>query len=180
MIIASLDAAVLTGKHGTSSVSAATDGVATVDGTGGFTYDLILEILANFKGNEVGTEMPVEMYLLVSEQEEAQMLKEAELINHDFTEQYVVDKGKIQRVCGMNVIVFGSQVDNPMLRVASSQRKCFAVAKGAITVGMPGSWDMEWQPRNDRWTTDQLLVSGERGAVRMEGIMVQAITTTAT
>jgi hypothetical protein len=175
-IYAAFDATVYTGQNGTTSVSAGTDGVQTVTATSGFTYDTLLEIDANFQKYEIDN---IRKFLVISDQEHTQLMKEAELINRDFTDRAVVDNGQLTRVMDFEIIRFGSAMATPMLSVASSVRKCFAVAQGAVKVGMPGTWDIKWQPRNDRWDTDQLLARGERGAVRMEGSRIQIVNTTA-
>lgn len=180
MILASFTQNIMTGQRGTTSITAAADGLQSVDATGGFTYDTLLEIDSNWQKYEIGTEMPVEKYLIISEQEYVQLMKEAELINHDFAGRYVIQEGGMTQVLGMNLIIYGSAVDNPMLRVASSQRKCYAVAKGAVKVGMPQQWQTNWKDRDEKWTTNQLTVEGERGAVCLDCRYIQEITTTAT
>ena len=179
-IIGSFDATVYTGKSGTTPLSAASDGVVTVDGTNGFTYDILLTLDANFQAYEIGNESAIQKWLIISEQEHQQLMKEAELINKDFTDRAVVDEGSLKKVMDLNLIVYGSKMANPMLNVTSSVRKNFCVASGCVKVGLPGVMDVEWQPRNDRWKTDQLLTSGERGATRMEGARVQIVQSTAT
>ncbi|HEY9791442.1 MAG TPA: phage capsid protein [Candidatus Obscuribacterales bacterium] len=178
--ISSLAATVFTGQNGTTPVTAATDGVATVDGTPGFTYDLMLQVDQNFQAYEIGTEVGLRKFLLISEQEHAQLMKEGELINKDFTDRAVVDSGKIKQVMDFDVVQFGSKMPIPMLPVTGSVRQCFAAVSGQMKVVMPSTWDIEWQPRNDRWKTDQLLASGERGFVRMQGQGIQIINATAT
>lgn len=180
LIISALDAAVFTGKSGTTSVSAATDGMQSVTATSGYTYDTLLTVDQNFQSYEIGTGNTERKFVILSEQEHAQLMKEAELISRDFTSRAVVDEGSLKRVMDFDVIMFGSKMPIPMLNVTSSQRKTWACVQGAITVAMPSQWTTKWQERNDRWHTDQLLASGERGAVRMEGPKVQKVTTTAT
>lgn len=178
VVIASLNATVLTGRQGTVPVTAATDGVITVDATAGFTYETILQIDANFQAQEVGTESQLEKFLFLSEQEHQALMKEGTLISGDFTRQYVVEKGYMIKALDFNIIRFGSGVPIPMLPVTGTTRTCFAVAVGAVKMGITQSWEIDVQPRNDRWQTTQILASGIQGALRMEGVRVQQISTT--
>lgn len=178
IIIQAITATVLTGRNGTVPVSAATDGVVTVDATGGFTYDTLLQIDENFQSYEVGADTPIRKFLLVSEQEHAKLMREGTLISGDFSKQYAVEKGSMTRALDFEIIKFGSAVPYPMLPVASNVRQCYAIAMGGIKVGMTRNWDINVQPRNDRWDTMQILASGIVGAVRMEGVRAQIINTT--
>lgn len=180
VIIGAATATVYTGRQGTVPLTAASDGVVTVDATQGFVYETLLQIDANFQAYEVGTDMPVRKYLLVSEQEHQAMMKEAELISGDFSRQYVVEKGEITRVLDMEVIKFGSKVPIPMLPVTNGVRQCLAIAMGGIKVGITRNWDIKVKDRNDRWDTIQVLASGIVGGTRMEGVRVQIVNTTAT
>ncbi len=180
VVIASLNASVLTGRQGTVSVTAATDGVVTVDATGGMTYETLLQIDANFQKQEVGTESQLRKFLLISEQEHQALMKEGTLISGDFTRQYVVEKGYMIKALDFDIIRFGSGVPIPMLPVTGSTRNCYAVAMGAVKLGITQSWKIDVQERNDRWETTQILASGIIGALRMEGVRVQVVQTTAT
>lgn len=176
--IAAATATVFTGRNGTNAVTAATDGVTTLNVQGGFTYETLLQIRANFEANEIGTESNLRLFLLISEQEHQALMKEAMLISGDFSNQYVVDKGEMTRAAGFELIKFGSGVPQPMLQTANGVRNCLAVAQGAIKVGMTRSFDIDVKDRNDRWTTTQILASGIAGGVRMEGSRVQIVQTT--
>lgn len=178
-VIAALNATVFTGRQGTTAISAATDGVVTIDATAGFTYDTLLQIDAAFQSQEVGVAAPLSKFLLISEQEHQQLMKEGTLISGDFSKQYVVDKGYMIRALDFEIIIFGSKVPIPMLPVSGAVRNCFAIAMGAVKVGITQSWDIEVKERNDRWHTTQILASGILGAVRMEGVRVIQINTTA-
>lgn len=180
VVVSAATAAVYTGRNGTTSVSAATDGVQTVDATAGLTYAKLLEIEANFQKNEVGTEIPIRKFLLISEQEHTALMQEGTLISGDFSRQYVVDKGQMVRALDFELIVYGSNMPIPMLGVSAGTRTCLALAASAIKVGLSRSWNIDVQPRNDRWDTTQILASGIIGAVRMDALKIQKVSTTAT
>lgn len=178
VVIAALTAPAFTGRQGTVQIAAATDGVVTINATGGFTYDTLLQINENFQSVEIGTEAPVKKWLYISEQEHAKLMREGTLISGDFSKQYAVDKGKMVSVLDFEIIVFGSAVPVPMLNVTSNVRTCFAVCSGAVKVGVNKQYDVKVKERNDRWDTTQVLASGRFGAARIEGARVQIIQTT--
>lgn len=177
--LAALNAQVLTGRNGTVPVSAATDGVVTSNFQGGFTYESLLALNAQFASVEIGTESTLRKFLLISEVEHQALMKEGMLLSGDFSNQYAVDKGKMVRALDFEIIVFGSGVPIPMLQVANGVRTCFAVAQGAVKIGMTQSWEIDVEKRTDRWKTTQVLASGIAGGVRMEGARVIAFQTTA-
>jgi len=178
--IGALNATVYTGRTGATQVTAATDGVLTTDATAGLTYEVLLQISANYQSNEVGIETMDEKFLLISEQEHQQLMKEGTLISGDFTRQYVVEDGYMIQAMDFKIIRFGSNVTIPMMPVSGTTRTCFSVVKGGVKVGITDAWDVRQEDRNDRWKTKQILADGVIGAVRMEGVKVQLVTTTVT
>jgi len=174
-------ASVNTGRRFATAVTFAADGGTTVDATGGLTYAKALEIKDGFKKYEVGLDMPEEIYLGISEQEETQLMNLSQLTSGDFSREYVVDKGQVNRVMGMETILFGSGVDNPQLPVASAVRDCFAVTNKGLVYGMSKQFSVkviEDYPGYIESTYIQVL--GEIGAVRTDGQRTQKVQTTAT
>lgn len=180
VVIGAATATVYTGKDGTTPVTAATDGVQTVDATAGLTYNKLLEIDEKLQKNEVGTEMPIRKFFLISEQEHTQLMKEGSLTSGDFSRRYVIDQGNMTRALDFELIVYGSNMPIPMLNVASSVRDCLVICAGAIKIGLSQSWEVDVQDRTDKWFTKQILASGILGGVRMEGIRIIKVQTTAT
>lgn len=170
---------VFTGKHGTTAISGATDGVATFDATAGLTYDKLVDLDALFQKYDVGTDIPVEKYLFISEQEHAQLMKETKLTSGDFTHQYVIERGEITRALTFNIIKYGSGAKIPMLDVVTTTRKCIALAVGGVKVGMSQSTKVVKEKVNNRWFTEQMLASLNIGALRMEGRRIIQVNTTA-
>ena len=179
VVVGAALATVYTGKEGNTAVTAATDGVVQVNATAGLTYDKLLEIDEEFQSKEVGTQMPIRKVLLISEQEHTQLMKEGNLTSGDFSRQYVIDKGQMVRALDFELIVYGSAVPNPILKVVSTTRSCLAIAMGALKIGMTQSWEIDVQPVNNRWHTTQVLASGIMGGIRMEGNHIIEVQTTA-
>jgi len=178
--ITAMMAAVLTGKDMDTSVSFATDGGQTVDATSGLTYLKMLEINSNFKKYEVGIDMPEPIYIGMSEQEEATLLNISQLTSGDFSRDYVVEKGKIVRALGTEIILFGSGVDSPQLPVASSVRDNFAFTPKGLMYGMSKNFTVKVIPDYPGYVESTYIqVLGEIGAVRTDGQRVQKIQTTA-
>lgn len=176
--IESMFASVLTGRDFETTVTAATDGVVTVNATAGLTYEKCLEIRKNFTNNEVGTDVPEQFVFGFSGDEEDQLMKEVELISSDFSSGFAVDKGTIDRVVGMKALVYGADVANPLLSVASTTRDNFAMSTRALCYGMSKEFSIKIQDRSDYIDTKQVQIVGILGSVRTEGILIQKVQTT--
>lgn len=88
---------VKTGREFDTTVTFANDGGLTVDATSGWTYEKFLEIHQNFIDNEVGNDIPVKLVAGISGDEHTDLMSEAELISGDYSRQFVVDDGTIQK-----------------------------------------------------------------------------------
>jgi len=178
--IAALFADVATGRRFDTTVTFAGGGGQTVNATAGLTYAKLLEIRENFRSKEVGTDMPENIVLGISEQEETQLFNITQLTSGDFSRQYVVDKGQVVSALGMDIVTFGSAVDNPQLAVASSVRSCFAASTEGIIYGMSKEFGVKVIPDYPGYIESTYIqVLGEIGAVRADEDRVQKVTTTA-
>lgn len=172
-------ATVYTGKAFATSVSFATDGGQTVDATAGLTYAKLLEIKDNFKSKEVGLEMPEDLLFLCTEEEEDKMLQLTQLTSGDFVRDYAVEKGKIVRALGMDVILFGSGVDNPQLSVSSGVRDNIALSTKGLVYGMSKEFNVTVIENHPNYVESTYIrVLGDLGAVRTDGDRVQKVQTT--
>ncbi len=178
IVVGSLFAAVLTGRDMGTSVSASTDGVLTVTATGGLTYAKLLEINKNFIDNEVGNDMPEKIVMGIAGNEYSALMQEVELISRDFSENYLVDKGRLQELVGIGIVQFAGGTARPILDVASSTRSCFAMSTRGVCVGMSKEFALKIEPRADLIETTQVQIVFDLGAVRTEGVLVQKVTTT--
>jgi len=170
---------VYTGKSFATSVSFATDGGQTVDATAGLTYAKLLEIKDNFKAYEVGLEMPEDLLFLTTEEEETKMLQLTQLTSGDFVRDYAVEKGKIVRAVGMDVILFGSSVDNPQLSVSSGTRDNIAMSTKGLIYGMSKEFNVHVHENHPNYVESTYIrVMADLGAVRTDGQRVQKVQTT--
>lgn len=171
-------ASVLTGREFDTTVSFATDGGLTVNATAGTTYETLLEVQKNWRNNEVGNEVQEKKILLVTGDEEEQLMKETELISGDFSRQFVVDRGEITKAVGLDLIVYGADVPNPLLSVTAGTRDCIAMTGRGLCYGLSKAMSVTLKDRSDYVETNQVQIIGELGAVRTEGLLIQKFQTT--
>ena len=170
---------VYTGREMTTLLTAANDGVITVNATSGLTYEKILEINENFIDHEIGTEMEEDLALMISGEENTDLMGEVELTSGDYTRQMAVEKGRIQNAGGLDLIHFGGAVARPILSVdGSNVRSCIALASGGVQVGIAKDATVTTGERLDLNGTKQVQACLLLGAVRKEGARVQKVTTT--
>lgn len=181
LVVESALATVYTGRDMTTPVTAANDGVLTVDATAGLTYEKLLEIHENFMDAEIGTELDESMVFLGSGEEHTDLMSENELTSGDFTRQFAVEKGKIVNAAGLELVFFGGKVANPILAVsAGNVRSCIAMAEGAVKVGLAKDAEVYMDIRPDLNRAKQVQAVLMMGSVRKEGARVQLTNTTAT
>lgn len=173
---------VVTGKDGETTISAATDGVLTVTATGGMGLDDILAINRNFVDNEVGIRgsntMPARKILAITGEEEEDLLNVAQLTSGDYDRRYQLERGELQFVCGLEIVKFGGFSDDPILVVTGGLRKCLAIAQDGILVGWGTPETTEVKERVDYEGVWQAKGKMSVGAVRLEGVKVQHVSTT--
>lgn len=168
---------ILTGRDFETTVTAANDGVLTVDATAGLTYEKLLEITQNFIDNDVDYEMG--SFLEITGDEHTDLMGETELTSGDFTRDYVIEQGRIKRALGMDLVAFAANVSNPIIPVVSNQRQLIAAAKNAFCMGVSKDMSIKVKERDDYHEVTQVEVIMEIGAVRTEGALVQKVTVTA-
>jgi hypothetical protein len=174
-------ATVYTGRDMTTATTASSDGVQVVDATAGLTYEKLLEIEENFIDYEIGTELQEDCCLLVAGEEHTDLMQENELTSGDFTRQFAVEKGRIASAAGLDLILFGGKVSNPILSVsAGNVRSCIAMAENAVQVGLAKDAEVYVDIRPDLNRAKQVQAVLMLGAVRKEGARVQEVQTTHT
>lgn len=173
-----LGADIQTGREFGTTVTAAADGVLTVNATAGVTLAKLLEVRQNFIDNEVGNDLPVDFGLAISGDEHTALLGILQLTSQDYSRDFVLEKGSIGRAAGLNLIAFGASARNPILQVAGGVRTSYAFAKGAVAMAIARNWEVNVEKRNDIYDTWQVQVVGVLGGVRIEGKLVQKFTST--
>lgn len=184
LVVEAALANVYTGKDMTTVVSAATDGVLTVDATGGFTREKVDEIQENFINNDVTTDdETVPVMLLASGDEHTQLKGEVQFTSQDYTSERPFDSGRLKKVDGMNLVLYGHRTNGAnILSTSGSTRNCIAMTGGgmqfAVEVGMLQDVGIEVEKRADLNGLTQLQASLFMGATRTQGARVQKVQTT--
>lgn len=166
-----------------SSISAATDGVLTVDGTAGFTYDVVQLITENFINNELTDAMIAGTTLCVSGTEHTDLMGEVEFINNDYMSVNDVAKGLMNQAGVYQVAKFagskngGITVLSPFLPETTTQRTCMALAPESILIAMELG-RLEVEKSNIKVNSWDITIDFWINAMRTEGARVQLITTT--
>jgi hypothetical protein len=179
VVVAAMFADVLTGRDFETTVTAANDGVVTVDATAGLTYEKLLEINQNFTDADVGNDLPETTVLGLAGKEMTALMSEIELTSGDYTRQFAVEKGELVRALGMGLVKYAGSVNNPILPVSAGTRDCFAMSTRAMCVGMSADVKLKIAEREDLVETTQVQTIIELGAVRTEGVLIQKVQTTA-
>lgn len=181
VVVNAMFADVLTGEDFETTTTAATDGVLTVTATSGLTYEKLLEIIQNFMDGDVGNDMDTQFVMGITGDEHTDLMSELELTSGDYSRQYVVESGSIQKAMGINFVKFaanGAGGADPILPVSGGVRTSFCMATGAILLATAIEFSIVIEPRNDKYSTYQIKCEGSIGAVRTEGKLIQKVTTT--
>jgi hypothetical protein len=171
-------ASVYTGLDFSTTTTAATDGVVTVDAAAGLTYEKMVEQRRRFVNAEVGNDMPETFLFLCSGDEEAALMQETSLINSLYTRQSVVDKGELKYAVGFELVKYGGSILYPMLAVSSGVRANISCSTRALVYGMSLDLNLKIQERSDLVETTQVQAIIQLGAVRTEGVLMQQVNTT--
>jgi hypothetical protein len=183
--IAAAVGAVLVGGPDTapSSVSAATDGVVTIDGTGGFVYEVVQLVTATFINSDLQYDDFKGATLCVTGNENTDLMAEDQFINTLYIKNFVEVAGMAQQVGTYQVCVFagsstgGGTIANPVLPETSTQRTCVALAPESIAMAMEIG-DMSVDKSNSKVNSMDITIDLWINAMRTEGVRVIAITTT--
>jgi len=175
-------ASVYTGRNFATEVTAANDGIFSVDASSALTYEKLLEIRANFIDAEVGNQGRVPIAIGISGDEHTDLMSEVELTSGDYSSQYVIDKGIITSAMGMDLVAFGagSSITDPILEIGSdTYRYSFALAQKGVALGISLERKVEVKDYPTKIETTIINVIKELGAVRTAGVRVQKVKLTA-
>jgi len=173
-------ATVNTGQQFQTPLTAAADGVVTVNATGGLTLAKLLDADQNFWDAEVGNDFNLRKFIGLSGEENTTLLQIQQLTDSRYTNNAGrLDNAQRNRsYMDFEVIPFGANTTIPVLQVASGVRTSFIMVEGAIAFGMWKDWTIEIDRRKDLHDTTQVQITGTFGAVRTEGVLIQELTTT--
>lgn len=169
-------ATVNVGRNFGSTLSFANDDGLTVAANGvGLTYEKLLEVQENFINNDVGTEVEEPLYLAMTGYQNTDAMKETELTSGDFRSDYVVEKGRIVRAAGFELIHFSGTATPAVLNKTSTTRDCIAFTTGGIVVGINKDISLKINERPDKNNAIQIQACMFMNAVRSDGKRVQKV-----
>lgn len=183
--IAAAVGAVLTGGPDTAptSTSAATDGVITIDGTGGFTYELVQQITQTYINSDLQYSDFQGALLCVTGVENTDLMGEDQFINQNYLTSSPVDGGVIRSVTGYQVAQFagsstgGGTIPQPVLPETTTTRSCVCLAPDSIAMAMEIGF-MGVEKSSAKVNSMDITVDFWINAMRTEGVKVIIITTT--
>lgn len=175
-----------TGRNLDVPVTASADGVVTVAANAtGLTFDKLVQIHENFINAEVGVDLEEDLFLAITGAQHADLLSEAQLTSRDYTNagngsmmgETVIDRGRIAKAAGINLIVFGTgpNITNPLITATGTTRHCIAFAKTGLCVGMNKDISVRVDNRPDLNNAQQVQASLFFDAIRTEGVKVQQV-----
>ena len=173
---------VLTGRDFSTTVTAAADGVLTVDATAGLTYEKLLEINQNFFENDVGIDDTERTFLTITGKQQTALMGEIEFINNQYNTAAPnggVGKGVIQTGLGLDLVPIAGGVSAPIIPTVSGERALLAASDRGLILGVSKEMSVTIKDRPDYFETTQVQVIMEMGAVRTEGALVQKVRVTA-
>jgi hypothetical protein len=165
-----------------TEITAANDGVRTVDATAGFTYEKIQEITQNFINNELDYEDFSGSIIAISGSENTDLMGEEEFINNDYITSRPVEEGIMRKTGIYGIVPFaGSDSSvtkkNPVLPEGSTTRSCAILAPKSIAVAMELA-DLSVEKASGKVNSLEVTIDFWIGAMRTEGVKVQKVTTT--
>ena len=166
-----------------SSISAATDGVITIDGTGGFTYEVVQGITEAFINNDLQYADFKGATLCITGTENTDIMGEVEFINNLYMTPHAAVAGVIDRAGTFQVAVFagsktgGVTVTQPILPEGTTTRQCVALAPHSIAMAMELG-DMGVEKSAIKVNSMDITIDLWINAMRTEGARVIIINTT--
>ena len=166
-----------------TSVTAAADGVITVDGTAGVTYTVIQTVTKNFINNDVEMSDFLGSCIAVTGTENEDLMNEERFINSDYISGRPVEDGYQKQVGMYKVILYagsetgGITVVSPVLPEGSTTRQCVVLAPESIAMSMKIG-RVEVERSNRKVNSYDITIDLWINAMRTEGVLVQIISAT--
>jgi hypothetical protein len=159
----------------TTLVTAANDGVITIDATGGFGLSTLKTIKRNFVDNAVATDVEVNTALTVDGKRIEALMGETALTSFDYNTEKPLVKGSMATAYGMSLIPYASASQDPLLVAAGGERQLLALAQEGI-VFAKGVIGVRIERRSDMFNSPiQIVAEMAVAALRTEGARVQKV-----
>lgn len=151
------------------------DGLTVLVAASGLTYDKLLTVQQNFIDNNVGVDLPEQVYITATGEQNTDMLQEQELTSGDYTREFAVEKGRIVNAAGLDVVYFSGTDKNQIISKTGNTRDLVAWAKGGVEVGINKDISIKVNERPDLNNLTQIQATMYIGATRKDGKMVQKV-----
>lgn len=165
-----------------STITAAQDGVVTIDATAGVTYQTVMAGTENFINNDVPMDVWTGSTLCITGRENTNLMNEVEFINNQYMTSLPQD-GVISKAGAFYIALFagstngGVQVINPILPEGLTTRQCVLLAPKSIIMAMELAL-LDVQRSSTKVNSWDLTIDFWINGMRAEGAKVQIITTT--
>ena len=166
-----------------TSITAAADGVLTIDGTAGMTYAIIQKLTQNYINNDVPVDVALKSTLAITGKENNQLMGEDRFINSRYISGQPVEKGYMERAGAYPIVLFagsengGLQVASPILPEGATTRSCVSMAPESIAMAMEIG-NMGVEKSSTKVNSYDITIDLWLNSMRTEGAKVQIITTT--
>lgn len=166
-----------------TSLSAASDGVVTVDATSGLTYEKILEITQNFINSDLDISEIYGSMLGLTGKENTALMGETEFINNDYVSARPVEQGIMEQVGKYGIALFagnitsGTSVPNPVIVEDATYRYCPVLTPNSISLSMEVA-SLRIEQSAAHVDSKEITIAFNIGAMRNEGTRVQILKTT--
>lgn len=166
-----------------TSITAATDGVVTIDATGGFVYEIVQLITATFINSDLQYDDFKGSTICITGNENSDLMGEDQFINQDYIKSSIEVAGMAQSVGAYQVAVFagsstgGGTIAQPVLPEGSTTRTCVVLAPESIAMAMEIG-DMGVEKSTSKVNSMDITIDLWINAMRTEGVRVIAVTTT--
>ena len=166
-----------------TSVTAASDGVVTIDGTGGFVYEIVQLITATFINSDLQYDDFKGSTICITGNENSDLMGEDQFINQDYIKSSVEMAGVAQQIGTYQMAVFagsstgGGTIAQPVLPEGATTRTCVVLAPEALAMSMEIG-DMGVEKSTSKVNSMDITIDLWINAMRTEGVRVIAVTTT--
>lgn len=158
------------GEDGTTTVTAANDGVDTVLAGGvGLTVEKLREAKKNLMANEVDLDNE-ELWCAITAAQHDNLLGQTQVVSGDFNKPVFSTDGKIERFFGINFKHCERLTTN-----GSSERQVLMWAKSGMCAATWNGIRTRVRERPDKWDNVQVATKSSFGATRIEGAKIQII-----
>lgn len=169
IIIAAAIGSNFTGAEGTTTVTAANDGVDTVVAGGvGLTVEKLREAKRNLMANEVDIDNE-EIWCAITAAQHDNLLGQTQVVSGDYNKPVFSTDGKIERFFGINFR------HCERLTTSGGERQVLMWAKSGMCAATWNGIRTRVRERSDKWDNIQVASKGTFGATRTQGQKVQII-----